>query len=156
MKGLRRRAYLAFATNTGVAVPFPGLSLFDRRGVTVAENEVASRRADEAKREKRLFCAACRHAITHQDERIEVNGRHEHSCTNPAGYTFRIGCFREAGGCIGTGAATEAHTWFNGYAWRVAVCASCERHLGWRFEGPADHFHGLILERLTSAGRASR
>ncbi len=130
------------------------LVFFDPRGATAGQRQVAARAEDEAKKEKRLFCALCRHPITHQDERIQVNGRHEHRCTNPGGYTFRIGCFREAGGCIAIGEATEAYTWFKGYAWRVATCASCERHLGWRFQGPADYFHGLILDRLTSVGGA--
>lgn len=133
----------------------PALSFFDRRGSTLQQDERLSRGAEQEKRERRIFCAACRHLITHQDERIEMSGRHEHSCTNPAGYTFRIGCFREAGGCVGSGAATEAHTWFRGYAWRVALCGCCDRHLGWRFEAPADHFYGLILGRLTSVGGTS-
>jgi hypothetical protein len=132
-----------------------GLSFFDSRGATAGRSEAASRVRDKAPREKRLFCAFCGHLITHQDERIEVNGRHEHRCTNPAGFTFSIGCFHEAGGCIATGAASEAHTWFKGYAWKVAVCARCARHLGWRFESTTDFFHGLILDRLTSGGGAS-
>lgn len=140
--------------HTGVDVEpaHPGLAFFDRRGVTAGKPRVAAGVEQETRKEKRLFCALCRHPITHQDERIEVNGAHEHRCTNPAGYTFWIGCFHEAGGCIATGEATTAHTWFKGYAWRIAICASCERHLGWRFEAPADHFHGLILDRLASVG----
>ena len=134
---------------------FPDLMFFDRRGATVGQSQIAPSVQDKAKKEKRLFCALCRHLITHQDERIQVNGGHEHKCTNPGGYTFRIGCFHEAGGCIAIGEATEAHTWFKGYAWKIALCASCERHLGWRFQTPADYFHGLILERLTSIAGAS-
>jgi hypothetical protein len=131
---------------------FPVLTFFDPRGSTAARSQLAPGVEDESKKERRLFCALCRHPITHQDERIEVNGGHRHRCTNPAGYTFEIGCFREAGGCIVVGAATEAHTWFKGYAWKIALCASCERHIGWRFEARADHFHGLILDRLSSIG----
>ena len=125
---------------------------FDRNGALAREKQTRARVEDEARREKRLFCAACRHPITHQEERIQVNGGHAHRCTNPAGHTFEIGCFHEAGGCIAVGEATEAHTWFDGYAWRIARCAGCEHHLGWRFHGPGDYFHGLILGRLTSAG----
>lgn len=133
--------------------PIPaGVQLLDPRGFTLSAEKVAPDAAQEEKKEKRLFCARCRHPITHQDERIDVNGAHHHRRTNPAGYTFSIGCFHEAGGCIGAGEATAAHTWFRGYAWRIAICASCERHLGWRFEAAADHFYGLILDHLTSAG----
>lgn len=128
----------------------PDLVFLDPRGSTASQKQVGARVEGEAKKEKRLFCALCRHPITHQDERIPVNGRHEHTYTNPGGYTFRISCFHEAGGCIAIGEATTAHTWFKGYAWQVAICASCERHLGWRFQAPADYFHGLIFDRLTS------
>jgi hypothetical protein len=131
-----------------------GLKFFEPRRVTAGQSAADPRVQDKAKKERGLFCALCRHPTTHQDERIEVNGRHEHRCTNPAGYTFAIGCFHEAGGCIGIGTATEAHTWFKSYAWKIALCASCERHLGWRFVASADYFHGLILDRLTAVGGA--
>ena len=80
-----------------------GLLFFDRNAALVHEKQTGARVEDEAKKEKRLFCAACGHPVTHQDERIQVNGGHEHRCTNPAGYTFEIGCFHEAGGCIAVG-----------------------------------------------------
>jgi len=133
----------------------PGLLFFEPRGATAGEKQAGARVEGGAKKEKRLFCALCRHPITHQDERIPVNGRSEHTCTNPGGYTFRICCFHEAGGCVAIGEATTAHTWFKGYVWQVAICASCERHLGWRFQAPADYFHGLILDRLTTVAGAS-
>jgi hypothetical protein len=128
-----------------------GLRWFDRTAAPAPRTRPDPRTEDEASRDRRLFCAFCHHPITHLDERIEVGGRHRHRCTNPGGYTFEIGCFRAAVGCIANGIATEAHTWFRGYAWRVALCASCERQLGWRFEAPTDCFHGLILDRVTSA-----
>ncbi|HEU5338777.1 MAG TPA: cereblon family protein [Sulfuricaulis sp.] len=107
------------------------------------------------KKEKRLFCAACRHPITHQDERIPVQGGHEHRFTNPHGITYHIGCYREAAGCSVVGESTAEFTWFPGYAWRIALCANCQTHLGWRFQTAGEYFHGLILNRLTSIGRVS-
>ena len=133
----------------------PGLAFFEPSAATRKEKKTATRAEDEARREKRLYCVACRHLVTHQDERITVSGSHEHTCTNPAGLTFTIGCFREAGGCVAVGEPTTEHTWFDGYEWRVALCAKCERQLGWRFQAPADYFHGLIVDRLSSAGGAS-
>lgn len=129
----------------------PGLLFFDPRTATKGKKRSSTRTEDETRKEKRIFCAACQHPITHQDERIPVDGSHEHTCTNPAGYTFRIGCFHDAGGCIALGETTMEHTWFKGYSWQVALCASCERHLGWRFLTPADYFHGLVVDRLSSA-----
>lgn len=129
----------------------PSLVFFDPQSETVREKQAAERAAEEPRKEKRLFCAVCRHPITHQDERIQMNGGHEHTCTNPYGFTYTIGCFREAAGCIAVGEATAAHTWFRGFTWRLALCARCNVHLGWRFQAPAEHFYGLIVGRLTSA-----
>lgn len=111
----------------------------------------ATARAEKPATEKRLFCAACRHPITAQGERIQVHGGHEHTFTNPHGFVFHIGCFRTAAGCAVDGAATGEHTWFRGHAWRIAACAGCRTHLGWLFEAAGESFYGLIVKRLTSA-----
>lgn len=112
----------------------------------------AQARTDEKERlEKRLFCAACRRPVTHESERIRVQGAHEHTCVNPHGLTYRIACFREAS-CLAEAIATTGDTWFPGYAWSVALCRHCRAHLGWRFEAPGERFHGLIVGRLTSDG----
>lgn len=128
----------------------PGFLFIKTDGKLRREKKRAPGAADRVKEEKRLFCAQCRNPVTRQDERIPVNGAHEHTCTNPHGFTFRIGCFREANGCAALGEATPEHTWFAGYAWKVALCANCGVQLGWRYQA-ADRFHGLILDRLTSA-----
>lgn len=115
-----------------------------------------ARRLDEAVRpEARLFCAHCKHAITDDKQRAAVNGAHAHTCTNPHGITFHIGCFRQAPGCTAEGAATAEHTWFPGYAWQIAYCARCDTHLGWLFTSPDDAFYGLITGRLISASPAA-
>lgn len=130
----------------------PTLLCFDPQ--TGEDKKPAVKRSANTKpeKEKRLFCAACRHPVTHQDERIPVQGAHEHRCTNPQGITYHIGCFHEAAGCTAIGAATMEYTWFPGHAWRIALCAHCRAHLGWRFQSRDDYFHGLIVARLTSAG----
>lgn len=130
----------------------PTLLFFDPQTGEDEKQAVKTRANIKPKKEKRLFCAACRHFITHQDERIPVQGEHEHRFTNPHGIAFHIGCFREAGGCSAIGAATTEYTWFPGYAWRIALCANCRAHLGWRFQSEDDYFHGLIVDRLTSTG----
>jgi hypothetical protein len=112
--------------------------------------ERVEQRAPASAREERLFCAHCRHVITHQRERCAVQGSHEHHCTNPLGLSFHIGCFRRAPGCATIGGATHEHTWFPGYAWTIALCAQCQTHLGWRFQSAQDDFYGLVLARLTS------
>lgn len=115
----------------------------------------SSRQPDKAaEHEKRLVCGRCGHTITHQSRRIAVNGAHAHTCTNPHGLTFHIGCFRDAPGCSTFGAATIEDTWFPGYAWRFADCAKCGVHLGWLFASSADAFYGLIVDRLRSENNA--
>ncbi len=130
----------------------PSLLFFDPGADAARQQRLAVKPAEKPKQEKRLFCAACRHPVTHQDERIQIQGGHEHRFANPHGVHFRIGCFREAGGCAAVGPATLEYTWFAGYAWRIALCAHCHAHLGWRFESPGEYFHGLISDRLTSVG----
>jgi len=130
----------------------PALLLFDPVTEESRKEKTKAKPDARPKLEKRLFCAACHHPVTHQDERIIVQGGHEHRCTNPQGISYHIGCFRDAAGCAANGVATTEYTWFKGYAWRIAYCAHCHVHLGWRFQSDADYFHGLILARLTSVG----
>jgi len=128
----------------------PSNLFFDPQGEARDKQLAAPKSAAKLRREKRLFCANCRHPVTNQDERISVLGEHEHSCTNPHGMTFHIGCFRRAGGCEPVGTQTTEHSWFPGYAWEIALCATCQAHLGWQFVSTGDYFFGLILGHLTS------
>ena len=133
-----------------LVLPLP--LFFDRRTDNERERLVEKQSAEKTKKEKRLFCAGCRHVITHQDERIQVQGGHAHTFTNPHGYTFHIGCFGQAKGCVTTGAGTTEWSWFQGYSWRIALCRHCQGHLGWRYHAQDESFYGLILDRLTSVG----
>lgn len=132
----------------------PTLFFFDPQAEENNKQGLKTRADGKPKKERRLFCAACRHPVTHQDQRIEVAGGYEHAFTNPHGVTYYIGCYREAPGCAAVGEATTEYTWFAGYTWRIALCANCRAHLGWRFQSQEDYFHGLIVARLTSAGTA--
>jgi len=107
----------------------------------------------EPEEDRNLYCFVCGEAVTRIDKRISVQGTHQHTCTNPAGYVYKIGCFEEAEGCQQAGEPTEEFTWFAGYTWRFAFCGSCRTHLGWIYEGGTkapEVFFGLILNRLVS------
>ncbi|MBF0342439.1 MAG: hypothetical protein HQL95_15950 [Magnetococcales bacterium] len=95
-----------------------------------------------------LRCAFCSHPITHPSQRIEIASSHEHTFFNPHGHLFHLGCFRQARGCITTDHQSMEFTWFKGYAWTLAGCGQCLRHLGWKFQNNADHFFALILNRM--------
>ena len=136
-----------------MATALPLVWQFDRLGNDVINKLVTSEEeADEHQPAKndRLYCAACGYPITHKQARKSMSGNHEHQFTNPHGISFRIGCFAEAPGCVHVGDATEEHTWFPGHAWRIAICASCQQHLGWGFHGrDGSRFFGLIVDRLS-------
>ncbi|MBN1605314.1 MAG: hypothetical protein JW940_01700 [Polyangiaceae bacterium] len=105
--------------------------------------------ADE---EQFLVCAACLSTVSHPNQRIRVQERHEHTFANPAGVVYRIGCFAAACGARPFGAPSQEHTWFAGYAWQMGVCSGCGEHLGWLFTGGGSSFWGLILEKLREMG----
>jgi hypothetical protein len=115
---------------------------------SLAVIQAAFERAARGHGDPILRCASCGHAITSKASAFEVEGAHEHVRTNPAGFTFRIGCFREAPGCSGEGAASEHFSWFPGYAWQIALCRGCGGHLGWVFRLDSSGFYGLIKARL--------
>jgi len=121
-----------------------------RKGSETGTDSAADSAVETDEQEKRsLRCGSCGHEVTSLNERIAIQGKHEHRFVNPGGYVFRIGCFRRAPGCIASGEPTAHFTWFSGYLWSFAVCGSCLAHLGWAYEsGSDDSFFGLILDRL--------
>lgn len=130
---------------TAIATPF---YFFDRDDDRARERRVDRTVAETPARDPALLCAHCRHAITQERERIAMGGATEHELVNPHGFRFHVGCFRRAPGCTAVGAATLEHTWFDGYAWRIAQCAQCRTHLGWHYTAESGSFFGLILDRL--------
>ncbi len=122
------------------------LKRFDEFGRDFLET-VGPRRTREAA----LRCATCSAVISHRPRPIERRGAHRHHFVNPHGFSFHVGCFAHAERTAGSGRATSAHTWFPGYAWRIALCARCGVHVGWRFDGPHDSFFALILSRVIEA-----
>ncbi len=102
----------------------------------------------EPGREGGIFCRQCRHLLTSQDQRLEIQGSHGHTFSNPAGLLFQIGCFRLVPGCLPASPPEARWSWFSGYSWQVVVCSSCEVHVGWLYAGGSESFYGLILNRL--------
>ena len=111
--------------------------------------QTAGKQDLEPEKKRLLLCRHCMYSITTPDERITVNGSHNHTFANPYGIIFEIGCFRKAEGCGLTGAPSDEFTWFRGFFWQIAVCQSCLTHLGWWFSSPEKAgFFGLISDRL--------
>ena len=94
-----------------------------------------------------LVCGA---SIAYPEDRIAVNGAVGHSFTNPAGFMYHIECYKSASGCSVTGEYETDFSWFPGFAWRYALCGSCNNHLGWHYVHSAGkNFFGLIRDRLS-------
>ncbi|MDQ4098040.1 MAG: cereblon family protein [Actinomycetota bacterium] len=116
--------------------------------VTVPVVDVEGDPQVEREPDDRVRCAQCRAVVTRGALAVERGGAHEHTFRNPAGYSWRIRCFRDASGCTSTGVFTREATWFAGYEWCLAVCAACTRHLGWWFVGSGPSFVALIAPRI--------
>jgi hypothetical protein len=90
----------------------------------------------------------CRQSITSRAAGIAVCGGHQHTCVNPHGIRFSIGCFARARGLVPFGEQSTYWSWFAGHSWQIELCSECGEHLGWIFRTTGSHFHGLILDRL--------
>ena len=117
------------------------------RPLDFVETDLKDRRSD-GDDDDTIVCIGCEHPITTRGQRIAVNGSHGHRFSNPLGFRFEIGCFREAPGCLNQGVPTAEHTWFPGFSWSYSRCAGCGEHLGWFFEGESGGFFGLIVKLL--------
>jgi hypothetical protein len=95
-----------------------------------------------------LSCQRCGAELTRADQRVDVDGRHEHQVVNPGGYGFTIACFDSAPGCVATGETSDEASWFSGYTWQRAYCRGCSRHVGWLFRSRSHVFYGLDLARV--------
>jgi hypothetical protein len=114
--------------------------------VGVAEPDVDD--APVADADDRIRCGQCRSVVTRRALAVAPAGAHAHTFRNPAGYSWAIRCFRDAGGCASVGPLTAEASWFAGYQWCYAECAACSRHLGWWFVGTGPSFVGLIAPRI--------
>jgi hypothetical protein len=123
-------------------------------GVLLSTGEVSTNQLSEEATAPIVWlnCVQCGSKIARCNDRVQVNGKHEHSFINPAGVIYRIGCFTASPGALEVGQASSEFAWFRGYEWRCLCCAVCYVHLGWTFTQAAARFCGLILDRLCEDG----
>jgi len=124
------------------------IPLLFRQENAVVEADTADRSEEEQQPEEALFCAACSHLITYENQAVEMHGSHHHTFFNPAGIVYEIRCFSKAQGCLHHGESSAEFTWFAGYTWCLAMCAGCQTHLGWFFSSGEASFYGLIGRKL--------
>jgi hypothetical protein len=143
---MRAPIYHTTAWAAGLTVPLHWLRGRPAEPASTVEPD-ASTSEDETSG-RILACAGCGQPVTTRAARIEVAGAHEHTFANPAGFSYRIGCFSEATGCIPVGEPSTYWSWFPPHSWQVEQCATCREHLGWLFRAEAGGFHGFILDHL--------
>jgi len=97
--------------------------------------------------ERRLVCASCGHLVTTVRERIDYRGRHHHDFPYYGGIV-RLGCYRNAPGCVGVERISNGYSWFRGYAWQIQLCGNCYTQLGWKYMSSDDGFYGLVFKTL--------
>ena len=115
--------------------------------------KVEDRNETDNSEERALLCKFCHKHITSMDKATRIQNSHQHIFTNPAGDTFRIGCFSSAPGCSQRTPPTMEFTWFKGFSWQVALCANCQVQMGWLYQAAdSTHFYGLILDHLIESG----
>ena len=104
---------------------------------------------------KAYQCMTCGALISRSDRFLAISGNNRHLFVNPSGVECDFYTFSSCPGAVALGKATEAHTWFSGYRWRLAFCGHCSQHLGWRynaisaFERPLE-FWGILVSQLVS------
>lgn len=119
-----------------------------QRDVEEITRKLEDKQRQRKKKRYNLHCKLCKNLITDSTLKIEVNDHYLHYFTNPAGISFKIGCFSKAPGCIVQGTPTKEYTFFPGYSWCYALCSQCFSHLGWYYQTQDHHFYGLILNNL--------
>jgi len=97
---------------------------FEQSGTQRKKRSEEAPTACETGTEDHILCANCRRLITTPEERISIDGAHEHDFVNPHGLVFGIGCFGAAPGCVPVGEMTTDWTWFPGFGWSIAICRS--------------------------------
>jgi hypothetical protein len=100
----------------------------------------------------RWVCAACGTKITDPSAVFGPGGAPSVQVfTNPAGKVCRVMTVLRAESLLLAGPAVSEYSWFPGWAWRIALCARCGAHLGWRFEAEAGGSPPLFFGLLVSA-----
>ena len=78
-----------------------------------------------------ICCGACRARIAPRSALLGSDAPLVFA--NPQGLVYELITVRTAIAVHVLDPPTTEATWFDGYAWRVAICAACVNHLGWQY-----------------------
>jgi hypothetical protein len=120
------------------------------KGASAETDTQPEEHTEPSEEELWVVCRQCGQRLSKPSERISVGGSYSHTFANPNGIVYEIGCYRMVTGCSFFGPPSYEFPWFSGHSWQIAICGSCQVHLGWLFRGKAgEQFFGLILERIS-------
>jgi hypothetical protein len=101
-------------------------------------------------------CRECGSYITDSGLTTKIHGVAEHSFVNPSGMQCD---FITVAACRNVYADPQLyveHSWFAGYGWRIAVCARCGSHLGWKYDAVKNltprEFFGILIHAVQRSG----
>ncbi|PWA98467.1 ATP-dependent protease La (LON) domain protein [Artemisia annua] len=81
-----------------------------------------------------IKCRSCQTLIANRSDMLVMSTDGPLGAyVNPSGYVHEIMTLLKANGLALIGVPTEEYSWFPGYAWTVAYCATCEYQMGWLF-----------------------
>ena len=145
-KDSRKDALPSFITERP-SVQYPSKEDIDHLTYLEKRPSLFEHEEDENFREWRLVCASCGHLVTTVSEKMDVRGRHHYDFPY-YGHIVRLGCYRNAPGCVGVERISNGYSWFRGYAWQIQLCRNCYTQLGWKYMSQEDSFYGLVFKLL--------
>uniref|UniRef100_A0A0A9YEK0 Protein cereblon n=1 Tax=Lygus hesperus TaxID=30085 RepID=A0A0A9YEK0_LYGHE len=79
-------------------------------------------------------CHTCDNLIGYQKDffAMSVEGA-QSTYVNPGGYVHDTITLSTATNLIIISNPSTEYSWFPGYAWEIAVCCHCQKHIGWKF-----------------------
>ncbi|KAH7840900.1 hypothetical protein Vadar_023083 [Vaccinium darrowii] len=79
-------------------------------------------------------CKSCQAVIGKRSDVLNMSSEGPLGAyVNPDGYVHELLTLHKATGLALIGGPVKEYSWFPGYAWTVADCASCESQMGWLF-----------------------
>uniref|UniRef100_A0A6N2L0A8 Protein cereblon n=1 Tax=Salix viminalis TaxID=40686 RepID=A0A6N2L0A8_SALVM len=79
-------------------------------------------------------CKTCKTVIAQRSDMVVMSTEGPLGAyVNSHGYVHEIMTLQKANGLALIGQAIVEYSWFPGYAWTIAECASCETQMGWLF-----------------------
>ncbi|TKY74528.1 cereblon protein [Spatholobus suberectus] len=81
-----------------------------------------------------IRCKSCQTIIAKRSDMLVMSSEGPLSAyVNPGGYVHEIMTLYKANGLSLIGPTVAEYSWFPGYAWTIATCATCKTQMGWLF-----------------------